>query len=139
MGAALSGPGRAEPDCKQQDGRDLLTPSSEFFASAPIGGASHPLRARLSGGWPSPRGSSEHVYRVLVSEPPDPDVIADDIYVMFWVPAFVRHDPHVAPQVLFAPHQVSLVATNFCCWATSSSPAMAALQRAWLLGRIRTK
>ncbi len=99
-------------DWTQDQGRDVLTPSSEFFASPPFAklapGARQTVRVMAR-----PSGGGEHAYRLLVSELPD-DTGGDGVHVMlqFSVPVFVRVTPPAPPSLSWSARGGVLSATN---------------------------
>jgi fimbrial chaperone protein len=100
-------------DWKQKQGRDLLTPSQDFFASPPFAtlapGARQTVRVMAR---PSD-GAREHAYRLLVSELPD-EAGGDGVHVLlqFSVPVFVRAAPPSRPQLSWSAQDGVLRVTN---------------------------
>jgi fimbrial chaperone protein len=100
-------------DWRQENGRDVTTPSQELLASPPLAhiapGARQSVRvmARTA-------GDGEQAYRLLISELPDPDAGEEGVHVLlqFSVPVFVRHDPHAVPQLSWSARQGRLIAAN---------------------------
>jgi fimbrial chaperone protein len=100
-------------DWRQEQNRDVLTPSGEFFASPPMvriaPGARQSVRVMAK-----PAGDGEHAYRLLVSELPDAAQDGDGVHVLlqFSVPVFVRKDAARAPQLSWRATAGRLTAAN---------------------------
>jgi fimbrial chaperone protein len=101
-------------DWHQDQNRDVLSPSTNFFASPPMvrieAGARQTVRVMA----PKSSSAGENAYRLLVSELPDPNQDSDGVHVLlqFSVPVFVRHDPHLAPQIAWTAQNGRLLAVN---------------------------
>jgi P pilus assembly chaperone PapD len=100
-------------DWRQQDNRDVFAPSGELFASPPLvriaAGARQSVRILAR-----PAGDGERSYRLLVTELSETELDTHGIHVLlqFSVPVFVRHDPHITPQLTFSTDTGRFLVTN---------------------------
>lgn len=90
-------------DWRQQDNRDVLTPSDTLFVSPPLAhvgpGAQQSVRVLAR-----PRGPGEAQYRLIVSQLPDADsqTGAVDVLLQFRVPVFVGPVTRPQPQLAWS-------------------------------------
>jgi fimbrial chaperone protein len=104
-------------DWRQEQSRDVLAPSNEFFASPPMvriaPGARQSVRV-MAKPMGAKENESEHAYRLLVSELPDPEQEGDGVHVLlqFSVPVFVRQDARATPQSSWRAGAGRLTAVN---------------------------
>lgn len=100
-------------DWRQEDGRDVLSPSAALLASPPMiriqPGARQSVRVLARG----PAGG-ERAFRLLVSQLPDAAQDGDGVHVLlqFSVPVFAGHDRHMAPDLKWSVRDGILIAAN---------------------------